>query len=106
MFVFSSIRRHTRCALVTGVQTCALPILRASMNFDAMRTTWRPNKAWSIWVSIVDADDCKSQNVVVLETLLSEMARVVGGKAPNVRGEWRESGKRWLCGLADRKSVV
>src|SRR3546814_11115526 len=26
-FFFSSIRRHTRCALVTGVQTCALPIL-------------------------------------------------------------------------------
>src|SRR3546814_9110391 len=25
-FFFSSIRRHTRCALVTGVQTCALPI--------------------------------------------------------------------------------
>src|SRR3546814_19630877 len=27
VFVFSSRRRHTRCALVTGVQTCALPIL-------------------------------------------------------------------------------
>src|SRR3546814_6479114 len=26
LFVFSSRRRHTRCALVTGVQTCALPI--------------------------------------------------------------------------------
>src|SRR3546814_20991835 len=26
MFFFSSRRRHTRCALVTGVQTCALPI--------------------------------------------------------------------------------
>src|SRR3546814_8962531 len=25
-FFFSSRRRHTRCALVTGVQTCALPI--------------------------------------------------------------------------------
>src|SRR3546814_8599104 len=25
-FFFSSIIRHTRCALVTGVQTCALPI--------------------------------------------------------------------------------
>src|SRR3546814_4082241 len=25
-FVFSSRRRHTRCALVAGVQTCALPI--------------------------------------------------------------------------------
>src|SRR3546814_7105880 len=29
VFVFSSRRRHTRCALVTGVQTCALPILLA-----------------------------------------------------------------------------
>src|SRR3546814_3313927 len=27
IFFFSSRRRHTRCALVTGVQTCALPIL-------------------------------------------------------------------------------
>src|SRR3546814_975851 len=26
---FSSRRRHTRCALVTGVQTCALPIFQA-----------------------------------------------------------------------------
>src|SRR3546814_9959395 len=30
VFFFSSRRRHTRCALVTGVQTCALPILSAS----------------------------------------------------------------------------
>src|SRR3546814_18653688 len=29
MFLFSSRRRHTRCALVTGVQTCALPISHA-----------------------------------------------------------------------------
>src|SRR3546814_10278045 len=28
MFFFTSKRRHTRCALVTGVQTCALPIAR------------------------------------------------------------------------------
>src|SRR3546814_16838676 len=27
LFCFSSRRRHTICALVTGVQTCALPIL-------------------------------------------------------------------------------
>src|SRR3546814_1901469 len=32
-FFFSSRRRHTRCALVTGVQTCALPISKA----DAQR---------------------------------------------------------------------
>src|SRR3546814_7161892 len=29
-FFFSSRRRHTRCALVTGVQTCALPILQVA----------------------------------------------------------------------------
>src|SRR3546814_5290964 len=28
VFFFSSRRRHTRCALVTGVQTCALPICK------------------------------------------------------------------------------
>src|SRR3546814_5339929 len=30
-FCFSSRRRHTRCALVTGVQTCALPIYLTSV---------------------------------------------------------------------------
>src|SRR3546814_8156948 len=30
VFFFSSRRRHTRCALVTGVQTCALPIFPAA----------------------------------------------------------------------------
>src|SRR3546814_1017620 len=29
-FIFSSRRRHTICALVTGVQTCALPISKAT----------------------------------------------------------------------------
>src|SRR3546814_3682772 len=31
IFFFSSRRRHTRCALVTGVQTCALPIFEESL---------------------------------------------------------------------------
>src|SRR3546814_6390637 len=35
MFFFSSRRRHTRGALVTGVQTCALPISRVTIG-------WRP----------------------------------------------------------------
>src|SRR3546814_19491582 len=30
VFFFASRRRHTRCALVTGVQTCALPICPAT----------------------------------------------------------------------------
>src|SRR3546814_1453725 len=35
-FFFSSRRRHTRCALVTGVQTCALPICAV--------TEWQANR--------------------------------------------------------------
>src|SRR3546814_6140109 len=31
-FFFSRRRRHTRCALVTGVQTCALPIYAAELD--------------------------------------------------------------------------
>src|SRR3546814_13875127 len=34
MFFFSSRRRHTRCAVVTGVQTCALPILTGSYSVE------------------------------------------------------------------------
>src|SRR3546814_6390427 len=35
VFFFSSRRRHTRCALVTGVQTCALPISSKSRRSPA-----------------------------------------------------------------------
>src|SRR3546814_14466013 len=35
-FLFSSRRRHTRCALVTGVQTCALPI-----SYCFLGSAWR-----------------------------------------------------------------
>src|SRR3546814_6946005 len=35
-FFFSSRRRHTRCALVTGVQTCALPICLADGHLAAL----------------------------------------------------------------------
>src|SRR3546814_10827958 len=33
-FFFSSRRLHTRCALVTGVQTCALPIFLDDLNTE------------------------------------------------------------------------
>src|SRR3546814_9519012 len=43
LFFFSSRRRHTRCALVTGVQTCALPIwlLTATLGIT---TSWRMSR--------------------------------------------------------------
>src|SRR3546814_7364482 len=43
VFFFSNRRRHTRCALVTGVQTCALPICRAyatGRRKDAVARVW------------------------------------------------------------------
>src|SRR3546814_5700277 len=42
MFLFSSRRRHTRCALVTGVQTCALPIFAGSSPAPARRRPFAP----------------------------------------------------------------
>src|SRR3546814_3355825 len=44
VFFFSSRRRHTRCALVTGVQTCALPIssLRKSTQFITVHCSATP----------------------------------------------------------------
>src|SRR3546814_15203456 len=37
IFFFSSRRRHTRCALVTGVQTCALPICLRAVTEEGSR---------------------------------------------------------------------
>src|SRR3546814_15985057 len=46
MLFFSSRRRHTRCALVTGVQTCALPILKPLLQDQGLAASvapaWRP----------------------------------------------------------------
>src|SRR3546814_16914630 len=39
-FFFSSRRRHTRCAVVTGVQTCALPISPCEIGRH-VRRVWR-----------------------------------------------------------------
>src|SRR3546814_3224272 len=39
-FFFSSRRRHTRCALVTGVQTCALPISHPQLRLVVRQRAW------------------------------------------------------------------
>src|SRR3546814_21043768 len=43
-FFFSSRRRHTRCALVTGVQTCALPICPTQGCWHL--PAWRAVRLW------------------------------------------------------------
>src|SRR3546814_8831160 len=41
IFFFSSRRRHTRCALVTGVQTCALPTCLTALVLQTVTPLYR-----------------------------------------------------------------
>src|SRR3546814_10527176 len=60
-FCFSSRRRHTRCALVTGVQTCALPICRSADILSAELLS-------SLSLSTLTCD-VNGENCTVVETL-------------------------------------
>src|SRR3546814_321886 len=46
-FFFSSRRRHTCCALVTGVQTCALPIFLTMLGYN-LSTWWFLRKEYGL----------------------------------------------------------
>src|SRR3546814_10225065 len=57
LFFFSSRRRHTRCALVTGVQTCALPIFLKATGADFHRLRGDLEQAIASSVSRLPEDD-------------------------------------------------
>src|SRR3546814_19967160 len=71
---FSSRRRHTRCALVTGVQTCALPICTTFAGPDFKVGLW-----WLAGLYLIHslAELCISPVGLSMITKLS-IARVVG----------------------------
>src|SRR3546814_8566671 len=50
LFVFSSRRRQTRCALVTGVQTCALPI---STSFPSSKLPAQERRHWVCFCIVI-----------------------------------------------------
>src|SRR3546814_1773974 len=56
VLLFSSRRRHTRCALVTGVQTCALPIwlCASSAGSPSARCCGTALAVWDVVVVPVD----------------------------------------------------
>src|SRR3546814_5168126 len=72
-FVFSSRRRHTRCALVTGVQTCALPILTIALGLLAHGQGHFKDTATNILetgefvVNLVDEDHGEAMNITCLD---------------------------------------
>src|SRR3546814_17688459 len=74
VFFFSSRRRHTRCALVTGVQTCALPISSpscqrrlASMSLSIEMQCWKQ----------VDPIGIAPSNPIALPTPIPCLARLL-----------------------------
>src|SRR3546814_1107267 len=76
LFFFSSRRRHTRCALVTGVQTCALPISVAAVaGVAVMLREWalkakRRTMLTRRLPSVADAERLQVQLLIAAETVL------------------------------------
>src|SRR3546814_4722336 len=54
-FFFSSRRRHTICALVTGVQTCALPICLGGGGLDELTVTTNGSQLAKLADQLADA---------------------------------------------------
>src|SRR3546814_8656274 len=98
LFVFSSRRRHTRCALVTGVQTCALPI------FSGAKNAALPLMA----ASLLTADTLRLTNVprladiATMARLLAQHGVALGGDA--VRSEERRVGNECVSTCRSRWS--
>src|SRR3546814_8862583 len=95
LFFFSSRRRHTRCALVTGVQTCALPIFLGNLEKVAGQVADPESKA-SEQPAYVDPKN---------RSIKPELLVVVGlcthlGCAPSFRPEVAAAdlGADWLGG--------
>src|SRR3546814_3322574 len=83
-FFFSSRRRHTRCALVTGVQTCALPIFSCCLGTDSSECLQCRISSWS-------AGCCYSDFWAVLLAILSgrsEERRVGKECVSTCRSRW------------------
>src|SRR3546814_4698860 len=99
-FFFSSRRRHTRCALVTGVQTCALPIfggwltgptgqafIAAVLSAAAILLV-----SWLIWLAMSSWVEYR---------LNPNLGRAVGARE---RSEERRGGEEWVSTCRSRWS--
>src|SRR3546814_4183828 len=74
LFFFSSRRRHTRCALVTGVQTCALPIfpmMAIATLLDAPVEDYHRYREWvDASLELITTDPSPARLDVLAETLV------------------------------------
>src|SRR3546814_3031429 len=113
LFFFSSRRRHTRCALVTGVQTCALPIcgmlfledgefIKADEYFERVLDE-DPEENRAYWGKLLSKLQYKSNEEVMLhEQSLNEYDEYK--KAIRFRSEERSVGKECVSTCRSRWS--
>src|SRR3546814_6960688 len=76
-FFFSSRRRHTRCALVTGVQTCALPIYAEGRDRDAQRAA--VTEIYRILPIIPDKEAANRPNLQAMQESTRMQVRALEG---------------------------
>src|SRR3546814_3426124 len=96
-FVFSSRRRHTRCALVTGVQTCALPISLLHRSCEAALPLLKAAADIGPWATIPTRDGLKHFLSGDLQASLAAYERAADAGVEfaqdNARSEERRVGK-------------
>src|SRR3546814_7914817 len=100
LFFFSSRRRHTSCALVTGVQTCALPIYTQFYADHEGKSAFPVDSAYDV---LTFGQTLDSQ--VTLPQALSALASASNGQAADVlRSAERRVGKEWVSTCRSRWS--
>src|SRR3546814_7915168 len=92
-FFFSSRRRHTRCALVTGVQTCALPI------FD-----WEADGEAADRIRLELEEFLAADSDAQREGEIGDLLMSVVGLARRHRSEERRVGKEYVSTCRSRWS--
>src|SRR3546814_19339028 len=81
-FFLSSRRRHTRCALVTGVQTCALPISEAVFLSDRIVIMGsRPGRIMEIMdIDLPRPRPANIRTAPEFYRLVAEVREIMGGE--------------------------
>src|SRR3546814_1667641 len=103
IFFFSSRRRHTRCALVTGVQTCALPISKGlGGEFGGWLLIHGTTELFAI--VLAGAAGFRIGMAVAFPGRLSRIdSAVAAGRGAGVRSDERRVGKECVSTCSSRR---